>query len=68
MKAFITHAFGGDDEPLANALKEDLGAAFTPAVELGFPAAPLPPARPPRRPARCALKGCAYGTCGRPRT
>ena len=27
MKAFITHAFGGDDEPLANALKEDLGEA-----------------------------------------
>ena len=27
MKAFISHAFGGGDEPLANALKEDLGAA-----------------------------------------
>ena len=46
MKVFISHAFGGDDEPLANALKEDLGAAFTPAVELGFPAAPPPPPAP----------------------
>ena len=27
MKAFITHAFGGDDESLGNALKEDLEAA-----------------------------------------
>lgn len=27
MKVFITHAFGGADEPLANTLKEDLGAA-----------------------------------------
>ena len=27
MKVFISHAFGGADEPLANALKEDLGAA-----------------------------------------
>ena len=27
MKAFISHALGGDDEPLANALKEDLGEA-----------------------------------------
>ena len=27
MKVFITHAFGGDDEPLANTLKKDLGAA-----------------------------------------
>ena len=26
MKAFISHAFGGGDEPLANALKKDLGA------------------------------------------
>ena len=27
MKAFISHAFGEGDEPLANTLKEDLGAA-----------------------------------------
>lgn len=27
MKVFISHAFGGADEPLANTLKEDLGAA-----------------------------------------
>ena len=27
MKAFISHAFGGGDEQLANALKKDLGAA-----------------------------------------
>ena len=27
MKAFISHAFGGDDEPLANTLKNDLEAA-----------------------------------------